>query len=171
MHMITFEKESNVFSYRVAGVAINKNSVLLQKSVLEAFWFLPGGRCEFLEVSKDALIREMKEETGLKVKIVRPLYFVENFFFLNEKHYHEICIFYLMEFPSDSKIIFEKNTFRGKERVLCTEHGPFYNKYLSPIFKWVDLDDIEKLSVYPLFLRKSLKDIKAFPEHIINFDN
>jgi ADP-ribose pyrophosphatase YjhB (NUDIX family) len=169
--MITFEKESNVFSYRVAGVAINKNRVLLQKSVLEGFWFLPGGRCEFLEVSKDALIREMREETGLKVKIVRPLYFVENFFFLNEKNYHEICIFYLMEFPSDSKIIFEKNTFRGKERVLCTENGPFYNKYLSPVFKWFDLDDIEKLSIYPLFLRKSLKDIKTFPEHIINFDN
>ncbi|MFX1389262.1 MAG: NUDIX hydrolase [Promethearchaeota archaeon] len=169
--MITFEQDSNIFSYRVAGVVIIDNKVLLQKSVLEDFWFIPGGRCEFLELSKDTLIREMKEEIGIKVKIIRPLYFVENFFFLNEKNYHEICIFFLMELPAKSKIIFEKSTFSGKERVLCTEHGPFYKKYISPIFKWFDLDEIENLYLYPLFLRKSLKDIKPFPEHIINHDN
>ncbi|MFW9827808.1 MAG: NUDIX hydrolase [Candidatus Thorarchaeota archaeon] len=169
--MITFEKESNVFNYRVAGVAINNNRVLLQKSILEDFWFLPGGRCEFLEVSKDALIREMKEEIGLKVKIVRLLYFVENFFFLNEKHYHEISVLYLMEFPSDSKIIFESTTFYRKESELGTEEYPFYRKKFDLLFKWFDLHEIENIRLYPIFLRKSLKSIKQFPEHIINYDD
>lgn len=168
--MITFEKESNIFSYRVVGVVINRNRVLLQKSVPDDFWFLPGGRCEFLEISSDALIREMIEEIGIKVKIVRPLYFVENFFILNEKNYHEISIFYLMEFPSDSKIIFENSTFLRKEYVSNTEKHPFHRKKFNLVFKWFDLNEIENLQLYPIFLRKSLKNIQTFPEHIINHD-
>ena len=102
--MITFEKEGYVFSYRVAGVAIHDDKVLVHRSIIDDFWSLPGGRCEFLEISKDALIREMKEEIGVNIKIIRPLYFVENFFYFEGKDYHEISIFYLTEFPLDSEL-------------------------------------------------------------------
>ncbi|MFX1418119.1 MAG: NUDIX hydrolase [Promethearchaeota archaeon] len=169
--MITFEEESNIFSYRVAGVAINNNKVLVHKSILDDFWSLPGGRCEFLEISKDALIREMMEEIGVKIKIKRPLYFVENFFFFNKKNYHELSIFYLIELPLNSKKIFENDTFYGKETKLGSEEDAINGKELDLIFKWVELDDIENLRLYPLFLRKSLKHLKPYPEHIINFDD
>ena len=101
--MLTFEKDSNVFVYRVAGVAFNNNKVLVHRSILDDFWSLPGGRCEFFEISKDALKREMKEELNSEIKIIRPLYFVENFFSFEGKEYHEISIFYLLEFHPDSK--------------------------------------------------------------------
>ncbi|MBY9016044.1 MAG: hypothetical protein KGD68_10165 [Candidatus Lokiarchaeota archaeon] len=35
----------------------------------------------------------------------------------------------------------------------------------------VDIDEIETLRFYPLFLRKTLKNIKPFPEHVINRDD
>ncbi len=155
--MITFEKEGKVFSYRVVGVAFYNNRILVHRNIIDDFWSLPGGRCEFLEISKDTLLREIKEEIGVDVNIVRPLYFVENFFNFNEKDYHEISIFYLMEFPPDSKFVFENDTFYGKE--------------LDLTFKWVDISQLEELRLYPLFLRKSLKDIKPYPEHIINRDD
>ena len=169
--MITFNKENYVFVYRVAGVAIHDNKLLVHRSILDDFWSLPGGRCEFLEISKDTLIREMQEEIRAEVKIIRPLYFVENFFNYMEKDYHELSIFYLMEFPPDSKLIFENDTFHGIERALGTENDDFYGKELDLIFKWVDIDELESLRLYPLFLRKSLKNIKPFPEHIINRDD
>jgi ADP-ribose pyrophosphatase YjhB (NUDIX family) len=169
--MITFEKETNIFSYRVAGVAIHDNKVLVHKNILDDFWSLPGGRCEFLEVSRDALIREMKEEIGVKINVIRPLYFVENFFFFNEKNYHEISIFYLIEFPVNSKKVYESDIFYGKECELSSENNKIYGKELDLIFKWVGLFDIDNLRLYPLFLRKSLKNIQQFPEHIINYDD
>jgi ADP-ribose pyrophosphatase YjhB (NUDIX family) len=169
--MITFEKEGCIFSYRVAGVAIYDNKVLVHRNVIDDFWSLPGGRCEFLEISKDTLSREMKEEIGVEIKIIRPLYFVENFFNFKGKDYHEISIFYLMEFPPDSKIILLNDTFRGLEKKLEFEGDLFYGKELELIFKWVTIDQIEELRLYPLFLRKSLKIIKQYPEHIINRDD
>ena len=169
--MITFEKDGKVFVYRVAGVAIYDNKVLVHRSIIDDFWSLPGGRCEFLEISEDTLIREIKEEISIDVKIIRPLYFVENFFYFEKKDFHELSIFYLMEFPSDSKLIFENDIFYGKENELGFESDSIYGKELELIFKWVDINQLDKLRLYPLFLRKSLKNIKPYPEHIINRDD
>lgn len=169
--MITFEKDGLVFVYRIAGIAIYNNKLLIHRSTIDDFWSLPGGRCEFLEISKDALMREMKEELGVIIKIIRPLYFVENFFFFEDKNFHELSIFYLIEFSSDSKAIFENDTFYGKESKLDSKSDNLNGKELDLIFKWVDINEIETIRLYPLFLRKSLKNIKPFLEHIINRDD
>ncbi len=168
--MISYEKDNYVFSYRVVGVAVYDNKVLIHRSIIDDFWSLPGGRCEFLELSKDALIREMKEELGVEIKIIRPLYFVENFFNYEGKDFHEISIFYLIEFPLDSELLSKDDNFYGKESELGFENDKLYGKELELIFKWVNINDVDTLRLYPLFLRKSLKNIKQYPEHIINRD-
>ena len=169
--MITFKKGSFVFVYRVAGVAIFEDKLLVHRSIKDDFWSMPGGRCEFLEKSKDTLIREMKEEIDVDIIVKRPLYFVENFFHFEEKDFHELSIFYLMEFPTNLKWIFENDTFKGKEQEVKIENDVYDGAGLDLIFKWVNIDEIENLRLYPLFLRKSLKNIKPFPEHIINYDD
>src|SRR3972149_1738715 len=78
--MITFDEGKLRFVYRVAGVAIDKGRVLLETVGGQDFWFLPGGRGEFLEPSKETLRREIIEEIGARVKVVRLLWVVENFF-------------------------------------------------------------------------------------------
>lgn len=169
--MITFEKGKKRFAFRIAGVAILNNKVLLHRSVKDNFWALPGGRCEFLENSKKALMREMKEEMGVEIMIIRPLYFVENFYKYENRDYHEISIIYLMQFSPDSKKIIERDTFYGNESRLGFEKNSVYGKELTLIFKWFNLSELEKLELYPTFLRTSLKNIKPFPEHIIHKDN
>lgn len=169
--MITFKKDSNVFVYRVAGIAIFDNKLLVHRSIKDDFWSIPGGRCEIFEISKNTLIREMKEEIGVDILVIRPLYFVENFFHFEEKDFHEISIFYLMEFPTGSKWILDTETFTGIEQGFKIENDVYDGAGLELIFRWVNLNELDNLRLYPLFLRKSLKNIKPYPEHIINHDD
>ena len=41
--------------------------------VFKGFWALPGGRVETREVIEQAVVREVKEETGLDVEMVRKI--------------------------------------------------------------------------------------------------
>ena len=68
--------KDNVYKVRATGVLIENNSLLLVKQKLSnnKNWSLPGGRVEPGETLEQALIREMKEETGLDVEPIRRLY-------------------------------------------------------------------------------------------------
>ena len=68
--------KDNVYKVRATGVLIENNSLLLVKQKLanNKNWSLPGGRVEPGETLEQALIREMKEETGLDVEPIRMLY-------------------------------------------------------------------------------------------------
>ena len=69
----------NLFQIRVTGVLIEDGKILLvkQKVSPNRSWSLPGGRLEQGETIEEGLVRELFEETGLKVKVVKLLYLCE----------------------------------------------------------------------------------------------
>ena len=62
----------------LAGVVFDKQgkALILQRNdnedIYPGMWELPSGKREFFESSYDSLVREIKEETGLDVKIIQP---------------------------------------------------------------------------------------------------
>lgn len=64
------------FNIRVTGILIETNKILLVKQKIsdKRNWSLPGGKLEQGETIEQGIIREMKEETGLDVEIVKLLY-------------------------------------------------------------------------------------------------
>ena len=64
------------FQIRVTGILLRDNEILLVKQKVSESrnWSLPGGRVETGETLEQALIRELKEETGLTVQVGRLLY-------------------------------------------------------------------------------------------------
>jgi ADP-ribose pyrophosphatase YjhB (NUDIX family) len=65
---------------RVTGVVIEDGRILLLNQDTDSgrSWSLPGGKLEDGETLAEALIREMKEETGLDVEPGRLLYVCDN---------------------------------------------------------------------------------------------
>ncbi|GAA2418396.1 NUDIX domain-containing protein [Nonomuraea africana] len=61
---------------RVTGVVIEDDRILLldQDTGTGRSWSLPGGKVEPGETLSDALVREMREETGISVAVGRLLY-------------------------------------------------------------------------------------------------
>ncbi len=157
--MITFDQGKAKFTYRVVGIVMDNQRVLLHRAEPDDFWSLPGGRGELLEVSQNTLKREMREELGVEIQVERLLWVVENFFEHNAQSHHELGLYFLMSFPSRSPLYTESKAFAGDEQGL------------KLIFKWHPLDALEDVLLYPAFLRQALTSIPEFTEHIVHTDS
>jgi ADP-ribose pyrophosphatase YjhB (NUDIX family) len=70
---------NNLFQIRVTGLLIEDGKILLvnQKVSSSRSWSLPGGRLEQGETLEEGIVREIYEETGLNVKVIKLLYVCE----------------------------------------------------------------------------------------------
>ena len=71
--------ENIKFHITVKAIVIYHQKILILKRVRPSsdglgYWELPGGGLEYGETPHEALIRELKEETGLDIKIIKPVY-------------------------------------------------------------------------------------------------
>ncbi|TQN30337.1 ADP-ribose pyrophosphatase YjhB (NUDIX family) [Haloactinospora alba] len=75
---------------RVTGFLVEDGQVLLLDQDTDGLrkWSLPGGRVEEGEPLADALVREMREETGIDVEVVRLLYVCDHI--IPEKGLHVV---------------------------------------------------------------------------------
>jgi 8-oxo-dGTP diphosphatase len=66
------------FHHLARGILIQNNKVLLAHAIGHKNTFLPGGHIEFGESAKDALVREIDEELGIKCEVESFLGLVEH---------------------------------------------------------------------------------------------
>lgn len=145
------------FKYRVSGIIIKNDEVLLEKYGDNSFC-LPGGYVEFGETSKEAVIRELKEETNITFNDVKYLGIIENFFtnIRNEKT-HEIDIYYKTNITSEESNKIDLNLIENDKGSIIKHH-----------FKWIKIKELNNLIV-PLIINEIIKNnIENF--HYINID-
>ncbi|MFP4394846.1 MAG: NUDIX hydrolase, partial [Anaerolineales bacterium] len=102
--ILQIERTDRRFIYRTAGVAMDRDRVLIHRSQDDDFWALPGGRVEMGEVASEALAREMQEELGIQVEVGRLLWITENFFTYAGYACHELALYFLMTLPPDAPL-------------------------------------------------------------------
>lgn len=156
--MITFTRGNRKFTYRIAGIAIHEEHVLLQRAEDGNIWFVPGGRAELLEAAQDGLLREMREELHSDIHIARLLYVIENFFSVEGIAHHELGLYFAITFLDES-MYDKQRTFHIEDANL-----PF-------IFQWLPLDMLESVKVYPRCLQKALQSLPTTTQHIVHIDD
>jgi ADP-ribose pyrophosphatase YjhB (NUDIX family) len=156
--MISFQRGDIHFNYRVVGVASHHGCILVHRAETENFWSLPGGRGELLEPAEETLKREMREELNAQVGVGRLLWVVENFFEYANFPYHEIALYFEMTLTEESPLLTRAEPFDG------------YESSLRLIFQWYPLTQLEKLLLYPSFLRRGLNELPATTQHVVHRD-
>jgi len=158
--MITFERGRQRFNYRVVGVAIHSDSILLHQAEGDDFWTLPGGRAEFGETAEQTLKREMMEEIRTEVEVVRLLWFVENFFDFEDKHCHEIALYFLMRLPTQCEYHARPGPFEGEEK----------EGEVKLIFQWFPRQQrvLAGLPLLPSFLQTAVQSLPESAQHVVH---
>ena len=117
------------------GVCIKDGKVLLCLPKDRSYSYLPGGHIEFGETGREALVREMKEETGLDATAGELLGVVESSFVQKGERHCEINLIYEMKVESKSEVEVGQRTVQSLESWIC--------------FDWVPCDKIDSANLLP----------------------
>lgn len=153
--------DQNRFKLRTSALIIENNKLLLTKNTNEddPTYYTVGGKIEMGESSREAVLREAFEETGINYTIDRLVYIQELFykatFLPGASHFHEIIFHYLMK-PT-AIIDFSNDSY--------TQSGFKENLH------WIPLEEVKNIYTYPRFLGDQLMDLPVHTEHIISYEN
>lgn len=153
--MVNFKEAGLCFNLRSAALLTRDDEVLLFYFQKADIWTLPGGRCNVLETSEAAVIRECQEELDITVKANRLLWVAENYFAMYGENTHEILFVYLVDVVSGAEKIADNEFYahEGDKKMLC---------------KWVKISNLDKYNNFvPAFLVEKLKHIPEQIEHLV----
>ena len=145
-HDILFKNDEHVFSYRVAGLLVREDKILLQRDIWKNH-AVPGGHVSFMETTEETLKREFLEEINAVIGVDRLVAVQENFFMWGEKPCHQLHFYYQIHLE-------EENIQLEGEFPVCDELGDLR---VDLDFVWIPLEELDKISVYPREIRKLLE--------------
>ena len=104
-----------------ATILNNKNEILLLKrrqSISEdrttsGMWSVPGGEVDFMETIEDAIKREVREEIGVDVEIVKHIGYTDQI--LKKSKVHWSCHHFLCKIKGGEPKVIEPNKFEKLE--------------------------------------------------------
>lgn len=146
--------DAGILNIRVGAIIMKDSKILMIGNEKVDYLYSVGGRIKFGETAEEAIIREVFEETGVKMEIERLGFVHENYFYGDAssnlgKLIYEISFYFYMSVPSDFTPISESFTEDNSKEYL----------------KWVSLD--EDIKMYPEFFRTELSDPKESVRHFV----
>lgn len=138
---VKFWKEDGSFKLRVCGVVQVGDKILIDNCDNAPFWGYPGGHVELGESTREAVVREVKEEIGVDAEIIKNLASIQLFFTREDgKPFHEIGFYYLMKANIEPKDL----TIEENDKEKLRKHQ----------FRWVTKEELKNLDVRPTELNE-----------------
>lgn len=145
---ITIKTEEGILNYRVGAVITYNHCILAQYNEADGTYYLPGGRVQMNETSKEAIKRELKEELKIDASDLKPLWFDENFFVERNEKYHELCIYFQIDIlQTDFSLFGRKFSLPEGERI---------NHY-----EWIPFEELKNKIIYPLFIKEKIYQLPS----------
>ncbi len=144
-----------ILNIRVGAIIVKNGKALMVKSKFGDYCYSVGGRIRFGETAQDAVVREVYEETGVKMTVDRLGYVNEGYFFNDNpkdfgKPVYELAFYFYMNAPEDFAPV--------SDRIADGEEA----------FAWVAPN--EPCTLFPDFIREAITDPKPYVVHVIRDD-
>lgn len=147
--------EDGILNIRAGAIIMKDGKFLMVGNKKSDYLYSVGGRIKFGETAEEAVVREVLEETGVKLEIDRLGFIWESYFYGDApanrgKLIYEISFFFYMKVPDNFEPISESFMEDSSE-----EH-----------LKWVSPD--ENVKMFPDFFRTELKNPTDAVKHFLN---
>lgn len=137
--------DNTVFGVRATALIVQNHKLLVTKD--KGKYYIIGGAIQVNEKTEDAVVREVKEELGVKAQAGQLAFVVENRFEVDGVSYHNIEFHDLVDLLEDAPLTMQED----EKRQPC---------------EWIDIDKLEGINLVPAFLKTALPDWEGQLRHI-----
>ena len=137
--------ENTVFGVRATALILQNRKLLVTKD--KDKYYTIGGAIQVNESTEEAVVREVREELGVKAQAGQLAFVVENRFKEDGVYYHNIEFHYLVDLLEDAPLTMQEDA----KPLPC---------------RWLALDDLHTVNLKPAFLKTSLPDWDGQLRHI-----
>ena len=146
--------DGGIINIRAGAIIIKDGRILMAGNRNANHLYSVGGRLKFGETAEEAVVREVLEETGVRMEVDRLAFVHENYFTLDSaevsgKPIYEISLFFIMKAPENFTPTCQSITEDGSPEFLC----------------WITPDTAE--TIYPEFFRTELFPLPSTVKHIV----
>lgn len=156
---IEIKEKIGKFKLRASALIIKDNKLLVHKAKKYDGYCLPGGHVEIGESTKEAIIRETKEELNIDVNVLELFCVDENLYNCDGVISQEINYYYKVESKDD--IPDESFIVKELDKGTLKEH----------IFSWIPLELLEKSNLKPEHIAHILSSDPNLSNKILLSDN
>ena len=133
-----------IINLRVGAIILRDGKILMAGNEKVDYLYSVGGRIKFGETAEEAIVREVLEETGVKLEVDRLGFVHENYFYGDSpakagKVIYEISFYYYMKTPADFEPVGESFT-EDDTREFLRWADPKGNVTLYPAFFKTELE-------------------------------
>ena len=133
-HDLCVKMEDGILNIRVGAIIMKDDRFLMVENDRFDHMYSVGGRIKFGETAEEAVVREVFEETGIKMEIDRLGFIHENYFPGDtlEKQgniVHEISFFFYMKVPTNFEPVCDSFTEDGAKERLVWIRADHQKKY------------------------------------------
>lgn len=146
--------DDGILNIRVGAIIMRDGKILMVGNDRADYLYSVGGRIKFGETAEEAIVREVLEETSVKMEVDRLGFVHENYFYGDSSYnqgklIYEISLYFYMKVPHDFAPV----------SVSFTEDNS--KEYL----RWISLD--ENVKMYPEFFRTELRNPANTVKHFV----